>query len=121
LTNTVIPFEVERLNVGGAMNLATGVFTVPVNGIYHFQFSGLRDINDATAIGVSLQVNGVGVGYCFGGTFQNNFVALSGINSSLRLKTGDKVTLYKSSGRLNDDSAWSHFTGWLVEEELVLG
>ncbi len=41
LTNAVIPFEVERLNAGGAMNLATGVFTVPVNGIYHFQFSRL--------------------------------------------------------------------------------
>ncbi len=121
MTNVIIPFEEERLNVGGAMNFAAGVFTVPVNGIYHFEFSGLRDVNDATAIGVFLHVNGISVGGCYGGTLQNDFVALSSISASLRLKTGDQVALYKLTGTLNDDSAWSHFTGWLVEEELVLG
>jgi len=103
------------------MNLATGVFTVPVNGIYHFEFSGLRDAKDATSISVHLHVNGVSVGGCYGGNLQNDFVALSGISASLQLRTGDRVTFFKSSGTLNDDAQWSHFTGWLVEEELVLG
>ena len=37
--NTVIPWEVERLNIGGGMNLTTGVFTAPVSGLYHFTFT----------------------------------------------------------------------------------
>ena len=37
--NTTIPYEVTRLNVGGAMNAVTGVFTAPVNGRYYFSFT----------------------------------------------------------------------------------
>jgi len=40
-----IPWEVEHLNEGGAMDLPSGVFTVPVNGIYHFDFSGLKRVS----------------------------------------------------------------------------
>ncbi len=31
-----IPFQVERLNIGGAMDLTSGVFTAPKAGIYEF-------------------------------------------------------------------------------------
>ena len=44
------------MNVGRAMDLSTGIFTVPVNGAYHFQFSGVRDAHDDRAI--YLEVNG---------------------------------------------------------------
>jgi len=122
LANVVIPFDLERLNVGGAMNLAAGVFTVPVDGIYHFEFLGLRDLTDSNSIAVGLNVNGVRTGTCHGTNLPNYFVGLSGISASLRLKIGDQVTLIKGSGTLNDDIAhYTHFTGWLVEEDLVLG
>jgi len=51
----VIPFEVSRLNEGGAMDLASGIFTVPVSGIFHFEFSGLRDFN-TTDFNINLSV-----------------------------------------------------------------
>ena len=35
-TNAVIPFDVACLNQGNAFDLASGIFTVPVPGIYHF-------------------------------------------------------------------------------------
>jgi len=45
----------------------------------------------------------------------------SSINATLRLKAGDRVNVFKESGQLHDDGNHStHFTGWLVEEDLVL-
>jgi len=118
LINVVIPFTVERLNVGGAMDLAAGVFTVPVNGIYHFEFSGLKDGGDPDTLYIYLQVNGITIGVAIA-TYLPNNLAVSSISASLRLKTWDQVRLYKTTGTL-DDGPFSHFTGWLVEEDLVL-
>ena len=33
--NKVVPFEIELLNEGQAMNLKTGTFQAPLNGIYY--------------------------------------------------------------------------------------
>ena len=118
LADTVIPFDIERLNVGGAMNLATGIFTVPVDGIYHFDFTGMKDV-DAANIFIALQVNGITIGDSYA-TSLPNFLTLSGISASLRLKIGDQVRLYKTGGTLNDFGRYTHFTGWLVEEDLAL-
>ena len=38
-SGTVIPYERFRLNVGGGMNAATGVFTAPKDCNYHFMFT----------------------------------------------------------------------------------
>jgi len=121
--NAVIPFDTELLNEGDAMNFATGVFTVPVNGIYHFEFNGMKH-NDPSELRVFLQVNGVTIGTAYATFNLTNYLALSGINTSLRLKTGDQVRLYKTNGILHDDSMLEHhytqFTGWLNEEDLML-
>jgi len=91
LNNTVIPFDIERLNEGGAMNLATGIFTVPVNGIYQFKFTGVK-LTDSIVLGVFLQVNGVSISEAYA-TNLPNYLGLSGINASLRLKSGDQVAI----------------------------
>jgi len=118
LDNAVIPFETERLNEGGAMNLVTGIFTVPVDGIYHFEFTGIK-LNDPTELRVFLQVNGVNIGEAYATNLPNH-LSFSGIGS-LRLKTGDQVRLYKTTGTIYDDvDHYTFFTGWLVEEDLML-
>ncbi len=120
-TNTVLSFEVERLNMGDAMNLATGIFTVPVDGIYHFQFSALKSLNSTANVFVSLQVNDVTISTSYAASDISPYLTLSVINASIRLKVGDQVRLYISSGSLTDGAnRYTQFTGWLVEEDLTL-
>ncbi len=54
---SVIPYELEQLNIGKAMKLATGVFTTPVNGRYYFSFTAESGSNSVTH--PYLRVNGV--------------------------------------------------------------
>jgi len=114
-------FEMERLNVGGGMNFKSGIFTVPVSGTYHFEFSGLKS-DDNVSLAVSLEVNGKNVHYAFiGNSTKPIFMPIS-LSSSLHLKVGDKVNLFKGgNGHLRDNQNYfTHFSGWLVEEDLVL-
>ena len=101
--------------------METGTFTVPLDGIYHFQFSALKGVNAPANAYIYLQVNGVNIGSSYAPSDLSSFLTLSGINASLRLKTGDQVRLYGNASIAdNIYSRYTHFTGWLVEEELTL-
>ena len=122
--NKVIPYEVELLNVGQAMNLKTGIFKAPLNGIYYFSFRAFHGAAAATLFAantkVSLRLNGkivtTGVSSTMGGyTFS--------IECTLKLKKGDRVDVKKgASGALKDDSIehLTHFSGHLLEEDLTM-
>ena len=113
---TVIPYEVTRLNIGGAMNAGTGVFTAPVNGRYHFSFKGLS-WSSGVATNVHLRVNGVNIGSSWAPLDRYNLPLVA----TLQLKTGDKIDMYLGYGSIYD-SANHHtkFTGSLLEEDLLL-
>jgi len=103
------------------MNAAAGVFTVPVEGIYHFEFAALRDYSATGQMYVDLQVNGITLATSFSPNVTTAFLSLNGINASFRMKTGDQVRLYKTGGALDDNARhYTQFSGWLVEEDLVL-
>ena len=110
-----IPFELARLNEGGGMTLYSGVLKAPVAGIYHFAFSGIRE-SSAGMLDVYLQVNGENVG------LTNTYGGRASLTASLRLKAGDEVRLYNYHNSILYDDQYhrTHFTGWLVEEDLLL-
>lgn len=64
LNNAVIQFDKERLNIGGAMDMSTGIFSAPGDGIYQFEFNGIKSLQNS--LYVFLQVNGASIGVAHG-------------------------------------------------------
>ena len=104
------------MNVGNAMNLSTGVFTVPVNATYSFTFSGLRLVNNRTvATDVLFRHNGISIG----GTRENRVGGLSA-HATLPMKAGDTFDTFLMFGAIydNDGEGWTQFSGLILDEDL---
>ena len=111
---SVITWDLARLNIGGAMNLTSGVFTAPRDGVYHFHISGYAY---TYSFDVFLRVNGERLASFF--AFFNQDAA--SLQSTLQLKSGDRVDYYLWSGSFYDNQYhWTHLNGWLDEEDLQL-
>jgi len=116
----IITFEHEFLNVGGAMNASTGIFTAPVAGIYYFSFAAFAKANWKTV--VILNKNGRSAGASYSSSDTTNLVtditlALPVCQVLLKLEANDTVNMVLSVGRLYDDANhYMHFLGFLVEQ-----
>ena len=125
---TAIPFELALVNEGNAMNLTSGIFTAPRNGIYFFSFTGLAGFP------ISSSVVGLQVGFYLNG----NRIATSLVQETntvghhspltlqltLNLKDGDEIWVeifdVTSGVHFHDDSSHrTHFTGFILEEEIL--
>jgi hypothetical protein len=129
-TGTPIPFDLARVNEGNAMDLTSGIFTAPRPGIYFFSFTGMAAFPSSSssyvALGVSLFLNGVKIGTGRveeANTVDNQWSPLT-LQLTLNLKKNDQVLVQiytMSTGvKLLDDSLhFTHFTGFMLEEEIV--
>ncbi len=128
-TGTPIPFDLARLNEGNAMDLTSGKFTAPRPGIYFFSFTGMAKLYTTSSnsfLYSSLYLNGNLIGSNFVHEF-NAPVDRYGpvtLQSTLKLGKGDQVWVQiyyvSSSSSLYDDGFRStHFTGFMLEEEIL--
>jgi len=118
IKNTVLPYDDADVNVGGAMNIATGVFTAPTSGRYYFSFHGLNC--DAKNVWVRLRLNGNGTSIA---AAISKYDSLS-TSTYLNLKIGDQVDTYLADGQICDATEFNQrytvFSGMLLEQDLVL-
>jgi hypothetical protein len=123
--NTPVPFEVVQLNIGNAMNIASGIFTAPRNGTYFFSLSGIAGIPSTKGhLDVGIALNGAVVGrgeandYTGNGEWETYSLQLT-----LKLQAGDLISVQITSiatGVVLQDTSYhfTHFNGWLMQEEL---
>ena len=120
--NVVIPYEVELLNEGGALDLASGIFTAPVSGVYYFSFKSFtgsgRYQHQWIITSVALRLNG--------NTVTTSTIVFGGLMVSLectlKLNQGDLVDIKKGpTGTLEDNHIehLTHFSGSLLDEYLT--
>jgi len=122
-TGRRVPFDRILVNKGNGLSPSNqGVFTAPRAGIYHFTFKGYNWGEGLSALHpkrlvIEMHHNGIVVG----GT--STLVGLLHVHATLKLKAGDRVYIFKSSGGdLYTDlrTPDTHFSGWLMEEDVLI-
>ena len=105
------------MNTGNGMNLATGVFTAPRDGIYHFQFSGVAD--DNSLFGIDFVKNDQKVVNVYPASSGSKITGF--LYSMLKLERNDRVYLISYMGTLHAHPDYlSYFSGWVSEEDPTL-
>jgi len=114
-SKSVIPFEVESLNIGESIDTKKQVFTTPAAGIYEFIVKGYKTVA-GDILNISLRVNGKAVA-----TSWADYVGIHDFHTSfsiyciLQIKNEDRIDLFLEDGPLHGDiNHYTTFTGKLL-------
>jgi hypothetical protein len=125
-TNTPIPFDVEILNVGGAMDMQTGKFTAPRTGTYFFSLSGLgyfppSSSNQYMHLFLLKSGSTIAKAYCDSTSPADQYETFS-LQSTVKLQVGEQIWVEIggiTAGNHLHGYDYTHFTGWLLQEDSV--
>lgn len=109
-------------NIGNAYNSATGIFTAPVKGVYHFQIYALSKTG---TLGVRLKKNAENVNMAYENQPSGDFTAANA--ATLSLEAGDTVyatlfggyTVYDNENHHNTFCGHLLFTLWAYVQGFV--
>ena len=122
---SVYNYQVEQLNVGGAMDLKSGIFTAPTDGIYFFAFSGQAKSNTQSSyLMVSLNTNSgrnLGTAFFYAPVSLDE-VSSASLQATAHLTAGEQVYLiagFPYGTYLYDPGNYgaNQFTGWLIQAD----
>ncbi|KAK3096438.1 hypothetical protein FSP39_000131 [Pinctada imbricata] len=108
--NSKVVFGKTRTNIGNAYSTNTGIFTVPVDGVYAFHWTIM--VNKGRYSEIFIQVNGSNKAVMF--AHANGYSNYYSPSQSYvtELKKGDQVSLYNRGSTGYAYSTYSTFTGY---------
>lgn len=113
---TTATYNVERFDINNSMNISTGKFTAPIEGLYFFSFHSLAEINNTSLIQVLFRKNGSALNYTRSYDEENVGVAYgptSNISTIEKMSVNDTMEVYFVSGSSHGNMN-GQFFGYLI-------
>merc|ERR1712109_363306 len=107
-----LTFQGTYCNVGGGLDIDTGIFTCPCGGTYMFQFHIATHDNKKALL--SIRKNGEEVASIFDQNHKDNHKnSMAGQNIIIDVKRGDEIVIYAYTGTWLADFPMNHYTHWV--------
>jgi len=107
-----LTFQGAYANVGGGLDIDTGIFTCPVGGTYLFQFHIATHDNKKALL--SIRKNGEEIASIFDQNHKDNHKnSMAGQSIILEVKKGDEIVVYAYTGTWLADFPMNHYTHWV--------
>merc|ERR1712102_99933 len=107
-----LTFQGTYCNVGGGLDIDTGIFTCPCGGTYMFQFHIATHDNKKALL--SIRKNGEEGASIFDQNHKDNHKnSMAGQNIIIDVKRGDEIVVYAYTGTWLADFPMNHYTHWV--------
>merc|ERR1712002_943885 len=107
-----LTFQGTYCNVGGGLDIDTGIFTCPCGGTYMFQFHIATHDNKKALL--SIRKNGEEIASIFDQNHKDNHKnSMAGQNVIVNCVRGDEIVVYAYTGTWLADFPMNHYTHWV--------
>merc|ERR1711921_40971 len=107
-----LTFNGTYCNVGGGLDVDTGIFTCPTGGTYLFMFHIATHDNKKALL--SIRKNGEEIASIFDQNHKDNHKnSMAGQNIIMDVKRGDEIVVYAYTGTWLADFPMNHYTHWV--------